>query len=379
MTVRPTIPTAIVTTTIRVPYLLRDYLAQFDRLGHPPVSVYVVGDRKSPATTREWIASLPWGEHRATYLDVEDQERWNARIPALRTLLPWNSIQRRNLGYLVAALEGAERIISIDDDNHVTDADFLAGHALVGATATLPAVSTPSRWANPSDVLVSDGPRIIHRGYPTTRRETVEPWTLTPRTGRVVVNAGLWVGEPDVDAISRIAAPAQSLGIKPDAALPFALDRGTYGPFNSQNTAFHRDLLPAAYLVVMGPEYRGVRIDRYDDIWMSYFTKALTDHLGDLVAYGGPLVRQDRNDHDLLVDLWGELPGMVLTERLVEAVRDTPLTGGDYLSCYRELIEGLRSRLTGDRAAAPERDLFTAVLDGMDAWADICQEVTTHV
>ncbi|MET7854117.1 hypothetical protein AB0D78_45225 [Streptomyces avermitilis] len=367
--------TAVVTTTINIPYLLKDYLTQFSAAGRTDLDVVIVGDRKSPPQTREWLQRLDWAGHRWTYLDVDDQEKWNARVPALGSLLPWNSIQRRNLGYLHAAEQGAEVIISIDDDNHVTEDDFLAGHSIVGTTTEVTCVQTESGWANVCNLLRTDSHRVVPRGWPQRRRQLNDEWTTVRRTGRVVVNAGLWLGEPDVDAVSRLVTPVEVLGLTEDAELPLGLAKGTWCPFNSQNTAFHRDLLASMYLVVMGPRYRGVRIDRYDDIWMSYATRAIADHLGDLVTFGRPLVRQDRNPHDHLHDMWGEMPGMVLTEQLVDALRDIDFTGSTYLDCYRELIDALRSTFTADKAPAEDREFWAAILTGMTTWTDICEEV----
>lgn len=368
--------TAIVTTTINIPYLLKDYLTQFERFGHTGVDVVVVGDRKSPPGTRAWLAGLDWTGHRWTYLDVDDQEKWHARIPALATLLPWNSIQRRNLGYLCAVERGAEVIISIDDDNHVTDDDFLAGHGIVGRVTELDCARSSDGWANICDLLRTDGHRIVPRGWPQSRRQAQPDWEIVKRTGRVVVNAGLWLGEPDVDAVTRLVTPVEVLGLADDARVPLGLDRGTWCPFNSQNTAFHTDLLGSMYLVVMGVDYRGIRIDRYDDIWMSYVTRAIADHLGDLVAFGRPLVRQDRNPHDHLQDLWGELPGMVLTERLLAVLREVRLSAGTYSECYREIIDELRRAFTKTDIETADREFWNSITTGMTTWLDICEVVT---
>jgi hypothetical protein len=172
--------------------------------------------------------------------------------------------------------------------------------------------------------------------------------------------------------------PAQVVGRR--SAGRFALAAGTCCPFNSQNTAFDARTLPCMYLVVMGPRYRGMAIGRYDDIWMSYFTKTVLDHLGELVAYGPPLVRQERNEHDVLVDLAGELPGMMLTGLLTAALRRLELRGSTHLDCYLELIEGLRSALTRPAACGEEESrLFLEVLAGMEVWAQACAEIAAEI
>jgi hypothetical protein len=58
-----------------------------------------------------------------------------------------------------------------------------------------------------------------------------------------------------------------------------------------------------------------------DDIWPSYVTRHIMDGLGYSVAYGAPLVYQERHPHDLVTDLENELIGYRYTDRLVEAIR----------------------------------------------------------
>jgi len=193
---------------------------------------------------------------------------------------------------------------------------------------------------------------------------------------RVVVNAGLWLGDPDVDAITRIVTPVQVTKRRVGAPLRIALAPGTFCPFNSQNTAFSIDLLPCMYLIVMGDRYRGASCDRYDDIWMSYIAKRIIDRVGDRITFGAPLVRQDRNAHDLLIDLLGEAPAMLLTESLLRHLRAIELKERTYEAAYGELIELLRGRVADPRCGAPdEREFFESMLKGMQVFWRVCQDV----
>jgi hypothetical protein len=156
-----------------------------------------------------------------------------------------------------------------------------------------------------------------------------------------------------------------------------ALARGTWCPFNSQNTAFDVKTLPAMYLVVMHDVYRGHRIGRFDDIWMSYFLRAIADQLGDSVLYGPPLVVQDRNPHNFTRDLAEELGGYLLTEKLVEYLRNFKTASKTYLDAYHDLIYYLRDAAESDAALEScEREYFRQMTLGMAAWhsavANIC-------
>ncbi|MBV9209305.1 MAG: hypothetical protein JOZ52_01680, partial [Acidobacteria bacterium] len=100
------------------------------------------------------------------------------------------------------------------------------------------------------------------------------------------------------------------------------------------------------------------------------------DRLGGMVTYGGPLVRQLRNEHDMLEDLRGELPAMMLSRRLLEALAQIRLTSSTALDCYRELTEALRAAYSRPSfASAEESDFWSRTLKGMEIWADVCREI----
>src|SRR4051812_35932818 len=113
---------ALVTTTIHIPHCLDNYLENAERNGHlDRTSVIVIGDLRTPPAIRDYLIQL--GRRfpsPITYLDTDAQSPLLRRWPGLDQALRYNCIQRRNIGYLQAALEGADIIVSIDDDNYVT-------------------------------------------------------------------------------------------------------------------------------------------------------------------------------------------------------------------------------------------------------------------
>jgi hypothetical protein len=367
--------TALVTTTINIPVALDSYVAHFKQDGPGELSVIVIGDKKTPAEACRWVESREWGGVSKTYFGVEEQEVWLKRFRSLAKSLPWNSVQRRNLAYLIAAERGADRIITVDDDNYATDDNFFEGHGNVGEVCDVDEVFSPSGWFDIGAMLCTEP--AIHvppRGYPASRRHQPCDAQLRRRRARVVVNAGLWLGEPDIDAVTRLVTPVSVTGPSDRWPMPLALAKKTFCPFNSQNTAFAVDLLPCIYLIVMGTAYRGMRVGRFDDIWMSYFTKVIVDHMGDAVTFGRPWVKQDRNVHDVLEDLAGEVPAMILTERLMPALERISLSETSYLGCYFELIDLLRLEFSDSRRhPAEDRRYWNEVLDGMAVWAETCR------
>jgi hypothetical protein len=127
---------------------------------------------------------------------------------------------------------------------------------------------------------------------------------------RIGVAAGLWLGDPDIDAATRIVNAPQVLQLSDTVRSGLAVAPGCFTPFNSQNTAFRADL--AALMMVW------VDVGRYDDIWAAYAAERVMMDTGDWVHFGPPLVWQERNAHDLIKDLKDELYGMEHTDRFVE-------------------------------------------------------------
>lgn len=167
---------------------------------------------------------------------------------------------------------------------------------------------------------------------------------------RVVCNAGLWLDDPDLDAITRLTNDICALRYTREQS--FVLANGTWSPFNSQNTAFARDMLEAYWLSPV--------VGRYDDIWASYIIDRIADHLGHVVCYGFPLVKQERNPHNYFVDHQKEEDGLELTDRFCEMLRGFTITGSSYYECYKCLLPQLRAAIEAltDADVKPKKKEF---------------------
>src|SRR5262249_3985612 len=167
---------------------------------------------------------------------------------------------------------------------------------------------------------------------------------------------------------TNIEEPVNVVGMEPIAGSRIcSLARGTWCPFNSQNTAFDIKTLPAMYLVVMLDYFRGYRIGRLDDIWMSYFVRAIGDQLGEHVSYGSPLVVQDRNPHNFVKDLSEELGGYILTELLCGWLREFRTGARTWLDAYLDLtyhLAAMADQVPDDAT----REYFRVMTVGMAAW-----------
>lgn len=358
---------AIVTTTINVPHLLQAYADDAARFGRH-VQFVVVGDNKTPEETSDFCTRLDQeSPYRCTYLSPQDQREILGIAPSFESFLPWNCIQRRNVGMYYAYQQSVDVVITIDDDNLLCDTDYLGRHAHVGTQTTVPALHSENGWWNVCELL-NEAKQLpfYHRGHPLSKRWQPDEdfTTISPAQGRVVVNAGLWLDDPDIDAVSRLFAPIRTTGRNEKFPATLALERGTWAPFNSQNTALARDVIPA-YLLF--PHF-----GRYDDIWASYVVRRLADSHGDLVTYGTPLVRQKRNEHNLLQDLDAERVGMEYTEAFCEALNDCTVTSTSYLEGFREIGGQLEEAL---EARCDQHKLTPAalapIIKGFHEWSKL--------
>ena len=375
---------AIVITTINVPIVIEQYIANFNKYGRKNVEFIIVGDLKTPLEVEAYIKRINSSDFPCIYLDVSEQERILRRVPEFAEFIPYNTVQRRNVGYLYAAERGADAIISIDDDNWPLDEfDFAGAHSIVGETMELDSEASSNGWYNSCSRLVSEPPRrFYHRGYPVSKRWQDENIQGGMQRGKVMVNIGLWLDDPDVDTITRMEEPFTVTSVK-EPKRCFAVAPGTLLPFNSQNTAFHRDILPLMYLITLpsGCEpLRGNNNFRYDDIWMSFFAKLVIDHMGGLVVIGPPHVRQARNPHDYMLDLRKEILPMEMTNRLAELLPQIKLTETTYTGAYQELIEELRIKTAhGNLFDIEERRLIKDMLRGMRLWLEALNSISGNM
>ena len=96
----------IVTTTIYKPsFAIKKYLTFTEW------QIIIVGDKKTPEADYLELVN----EHdNLIYLSVDYQETNHKEISEA---IGWNSIQRRNIGFIEALKKGATVIASVDDDN----------------------------------------------------------------------------------------------------------------------------------------------------------------------------------------------------------------------------------------------------------------------
>lgn len=287
--------TALITTTIHVPRVL----ALYRKLG-PDVQFFVAADEKTPLEAYEFCAGIP-------NCEIYSPDRQRELGYECSALIGWNCIQRRNIALLEAVKWGADVIYSCDDDNISLDEDhwfnvsepFEYDNRLMRkAPFSGLKASSPTGWFDPGCLLV---PQTKHRGFPISIKS--DPVFEPVIDARIGVAAGLCLGDPDIDAVTRIATAPIIHSVSELGRAGVVVDpRETKTVFNSQNTAFIRELAPAMFMAPF--------VQRYDDIYASLICQRVMRARDMHVHFGQPFIWQQRNEHNLLSDLRAELDGM---------------------------------------------------------------------
>ncbi len=277
----------IVTTTINPPTRA---IRLFDSL--KDWHLIVVGDKKTPPN---------YQLKRGTYFSPEEQEKFDKR---LSDLIGWNSIQRRNFGFLLANKMNADIIATIDDDN--IPYKNWGSNLLIEKKISVNYYKTKLSVFDP--IGATNYKNLWHRGFPLSLIPLREYANKSKKILSFDVQADFWNGDPDVDAICRM----QYL---PDCNFTdhyFPLTSNKISPFNSQNTFLSKKILKDYFVFP--------HVGRMDDIWASFYVQAK----GFKVVYAKPSVYQKRNVHDLIKDMKNEYLGYENNLTLVKDLKTNP-------------------------------------------------------
>jgi hypothetical protein len=307
---------ALVVTSISGPNRVLSALAEGCR-EHSQQFV-VIGDEASPKEFRL---------EGCDFYGLSEQHETGFRFARL---CPVRHYARKNLGYLIAIRAGASVLVETDDDN-IPREEFwgerrrrLSVPSAVGAG-----------WVNVYRYFSEAN--IWPRGLPLERvRSTVPDFESLPFEDiDCPIQQGLADENPDVDAIYRLVQELPQ-SFRRDRRV--ALTRGSWCPFNSQNTTWWADAFPLTYL----PAYCSFRMT---DIWRSFVAQRICWEQGWGVLFHEPTVWQERNEHSLLRDFRDEVPGYLHNAAICEALDALKLAPGverlgeNLLACYERLVE----------------------------------------
>lgn len=264
----------IVTTTIQPP---TEATIKFSK--KKDWNLIVVGDKKTPIQDYKNLNCI--------YITPKMQEKINKE---LSDMIGWNSIQRRNFGFIYAYKEGGEVIASVDDDN-IPYRDW-GKNLEIGNKVNIDTYTSKNGVFDP--LSVTEHNDLWHRGYPIQLLDSKNKVTkISNKVFNVHIQADFWDGDPDIDAICRLSRKPI---IKFKFQKPFASTN--ISPFNSQNTFFSRDVIP--YYMVLP------HVGRMDDIWGGYI---LQKKFPSSLIFNKASVYQKRNDQDLILNLEKEIIG----------------------------------------------------------------------
>jgi hypothetical protein len=301
-------------------------------------SFILIGDAKSPS---DFVLEG------CDYYDVPRQLELGLKYAQAA---PLNHYARKNIGYILAARAKSDIIVETDDDNSPLGGFWKEDKARIQNIA----VCRDAGWVNayryfsdshiwprgfPLDLIGQPVPRFD--GLPTE-------WVDCP------IQQGLADANPDVDAIYRLVCTLPQ-SFRVDRRIAFS--RGSWCPFNSQNTAWWRDAYPLLYL----PTYCSFRMT---DIWRSFVAQRIAWENRWSVLFHEPTMMQERNEHNLMKDFEDEVVGYLKNKGICDALGSLRLREGpthlaeNMILCYEKLIGmGLFARA--------ELDLLTSWLSDM--------------
>ncbi len=366
--------TFVVTTTIRIPIFLKELCSKTGIKGRKDISFLIIGDTKTPAEAASFCKNLSKEFNiQMEYLGIGEQEKALSGYGELLRLMPLNSGSRKMIGNFLAYIRGCETAIMIDDDNYVTDKDFFRYYEVVGKRTRMKLIESGSGWYNVYESLVvKDSIPIYPRGYPWSERHLKIPSAVKTHveSRKVIAKNGFVLGDPDIDAIARLFHPIQVVSMRRAFEPHFGLYPGTSTSFNNQNTALSRE----AVAVYFTPPSTG----RNADIWTSFLICRLAAHMGDIVAFGNPLVRQDRNPHDLWKDLADEIVNDRAADRFVKMLAAAKLTKKTYLGSLGELIEKCQRSLEKIEDMPPDEiDMMKEFFAEYNRWHELLSGVSS--
>jgi hypothetical protein len=276
----------------------------------------IVGDQKTP---HESYRLLEKKYKNVIYLSPELQEQ---KYKTLSDAIGWKCIMRRNIGFVEAYNMGAEVVATVDDDN-IPYSNW-GKDIYIGSEIDVDIYETGDLVFDPLSVTKDN--YLWHRGFPIDLLRTKNNIVYKGKVRRkVLVQADLWDGDPDIDAIARLTHKPL---IKYDSIRePYCSNK--IGPFNSQNTFLAREVIPYYSVFPF--------IGRMDDIWGSY---VLQHYFPNSVIYNKSTVYQDRNPQDLITNLEKEVLGYRNSLKLVGDLENyesyLPKETLDYYKIYRK-------------------------------------------
>jgi len=259
------------------------------------------------------------------------------------SLIPKRSHAETSFGLLFMEKNDFQYGFFIDDDTLPIKGDYFGQHIKnLNFSGDIEEVSSDTRWVN---VLYQSFQRhkLYPRGYPySCMNEKTK--TSTKKISNVILSQGMWINNPDLDAI-RILNQGGLNGVceiklaERDFARNFIAAKGDYKTVCSMNLAFKKEIIPAFYQLPMDDDIW--KIGRFEDIWSGIFIKRLCDTMDKNIISGFPLCVHNKAPRSTFKDLMTEGPAMEINEFLWKIVDGIDFNSKDYFGMYAQLADTL--------------------------------------
>ena len=317
---------AIITTTINIPTFLNGICKNLKKFKHSKNKniIIVIGDLKTPKQTKNYCKKLSnnYG-YKIIFLDVKLQNKFfNKNYKKLYKFFPLNDAVRKLLGSIYLFNQLPNRVIFIDDDNYVDKKkDFLKGHLITNKKLNVTTVKSINKWPNLYKFFKerSNVP-FYPRGFPWKNRKlNANNFKTNISRKKIIANCGYILGDPDIDATSRLFWPIETINVKNETH--FALSKDNFFPLNDQNTSIAKTYIPLYFKPLSG--------GRNSDIWTSYLIEKVAFQFNETVSYGPPIITQIRNKHDYWKDYELEKEHNISTDLFAEILETINIKNKD--------------------------------------------------
>ena len=337
----------ISTTTINVPYFLEPLCKNILKYKkNYKTAILVIGDLKTPKNVSSYCNKVSKKFNiKIIYFDVIKQKKEFSKKKDILKFFPYNDAVRRILGSLYVYNLKPKRLIFIDDDNFIDNTkDFIKYHSIVGKKISAKGIYAKNKWPNIYKYLKSDVDLpLFPRGFPWKYRNQ-KSFDFKKKffsNKKVIANCGYILGDPDIDAVSRLFWKIDVKKISSKNNHNFIYPN-MFCPFNDQNTCISGDILTLYY--------KPVSAGRNSDIWTSYFINKVSAIHSNIMSYGQPYATQIRNIHDNWKDYEFEKMHNMSTDIFVDILENIKIKKNenyyktfDYICC--EAINIISKRL----------------------------------
>lgn len=280
-------------------------------------NVLVVGDKDTNHEVFKELESeiskhQSLGENRFKYLSPEEQEE---KYKELSDSIGWNTIHRRNIGYVYAYQMGAYVIASVKDG-------FLPytlwGEDLYTPTGVDPEnqiATNTSMWESSTEVFdpysATNNNHLWHRGFPVQQvKHKNNPQYCGIKQSIPLIQYSLSDGAADLDSIGRVLNGQESVMFDLDNRNNI-FSSYNMGPINGDNTFIDRSAI--------GHFTSLPHVGRFGDVWGGYV--AQTYH-HDSTVYQYPTGYMPTRTSQFAVDLSEDYIGYTHTQNFVSNIQN---------------------------------------------------------